>query len=165
MEILNFKDFVSESISRPIIKKTAGVAVIFNNQILLVHPTNSGWRRPTCGIPKGGVEPMEDLKDAAVRELLEETGIRINPSQLKLSPEVVDFYAKSGEVRGQLTYYVLEIHDLSEIGLETLKLPKSMLQAEEIDWAKFVSPEDAYPIMSMPQRIILDRHLKMTTKL
>ena len=108
---------------------------------------------------------MEDLKDAAVRELLEETGIRINPSQLKLSPEVVDFYAKSGEVRGQLTYYVLEIHDLSEIGLETLKLPKSMLQAEEIDWAKFVSPEDAYPIMSMPQRIILDRHLKMTTKL
>ena len=48
---------------------------------------------------------------------------------------------------------------LAEIGLESERLSKSQLQLEEVDWAKFVSANDAYPITSRSQLIIIDRHL------
>jgi predicted NUDIX family NTP pyrophosphohydrolase len=47
-------------------------------QVLLVHPGGPFWRRRDAGawsIPKGEVEPGEDLLCAARREVAEETGI------------------------------------------------------------------------------------------
>ena len=160
MKILKFDGFINEVAMRLALKRTAGVTLIHDNKILLVHPTNSGWKRGTCGIPKGGMEPNEEPIEAALRELREETGIVLSESDLLPGPEVVNFYNKDGEVKGQLTYFVAPIADLSRIGLTSLKVPKSQLQTEEIDWAKFVSPEEAYPITARGQMIILDRHLK-----
>lgn len=159
-EIKNFNDFVNESyddIDPTITKNSAGVALIYDGKILLVHPTNGTWQRGICGIPKGKMEDGEDPIEAALRELKEETGIVLRQNQLLPEPYVVDMYNKKGIVDRQLIYFECHIDNLSEIGITDIKLPKSMLQLEEIDWAKFVNIIDAYPIISRAQMIILDR--------
>lgn len=164
MAILNFKEFINESYGTydpSVVKNAAGVAIIYDNKILLVHPTNASWQRGTCGIPKGKMEDGETSVEAALRELKEETGIILKPEQLETDMNVVTFFNKKNIATGQLLYYVCNISDLSEIGMDSLKISKSNLQLEEIDWAAFVSPKEAYPIMSNFQRIILDRHLNL----
>jgi 8-oxo-dGTP pyrophosphatase MutT (NUDIX family) len=160
--MLNFNDFVNErwGIDVPVEnRRAAGIALIYDNKILLLHPTNSSWKKSTCGIPKGKLEQDEDPFDGALRELEEETSIRLDPQQVDPNPHRVDFYNKKNEADGFLIYYVCRISDLSEIGLSSERLSKSQLQLEEVDWGKFVSAEEAYPIISRSQMIILDRHL------
>lgn len=152
MEILNFNDYLGEGKK---FSRAAGVAILYNNKILLVHPTGGSWKTGTCGIPKGKIEDGEDEIDAALRETYEETGIVLDQRQLDPSPEVVDIPYKNK----QLIYFICKIRDLSEIGLTTERVPKSQLQRSEIDWAGFVPREEAYPLMSQGQLIILDRHL------
>lgn len=159
MAILKFDGFINEVINRESLRRTAGIALVHDNRILLVHPAGSGWKKSTCGIPKGGMEPNEDPMEAALRELREETGIILDPADIDPSPEVVNFYNKGGILKGQLIYFVAHIPDLEKIGLSSYRVPKDQLQAEEIDWAKFVGPNEAYTITSRGQMIILDRHL------
>ena|ERR1700687_1116645 len=47
-------------------------------EVLLVHARRATFRRPLFGIPKGLVEPGEDLETTALRETFEETGLRVN---------------------------------------------------------------------------------------
>lgn len=160
--MLNFNDFVNErwAIDMPEEHRVAaGVAIIWDNKILLVHPTNASWRKPTLGIPKGKLDrPDEEPILAALRELEEETSIVLSPDQLDPESHQVIFY-KNGKPDGRLIYFVCNIEDLSEIGLDSERLPKSTLQEEEVDWAGFLSADDAYPKISTSQLIILDRHL------
>lgn len=46
-------------------------------EVLLVHARGASFRQPLFGIPKGEVEPGEDLERAARRETWEETGLRV----------------------------------------------------------------------------------------
>ena len=55
---------------------SAGLAIIYQNKILLVKPTNARWWK-SYGIPKGHVEEDESTIDAAIREVKEEVGIDI----------------------------------------------------------------------------------------
>ena len=164
MGMLNFNDFVNErwAIDMPEEHRVAaGVAIIWDNKILLVHPTNASWRKPTLGIPKGKLDrPDEEPILAALRELEEETSIVLSQDQLDPESHQVIFY-KNGKPDGRLIYFVCNIEDLSEIGLDSERLPKSTLQEEEVDWAGSLSADDAYPKISTSQLIILDRHLTM----
>lgn len=155
--VLNFSQYLNESSQKS--NHAAGVAIIYDNKILLVHPTGASWKKGSCGIPKGRIEQGEDLMESALRELEEETGIRLEPAQLNPEMHTVDSIGKDGN--RQLIYFVAQIQDLSEIGLDSERVPKDQLQIEEIDWAKFVSPMEAYPITSRSQLIILDRHLSL----
>lgn len=140
--------------------KVAGVCIIYDNKVLLVHPTNASWQKRTLGIPKGKVEKGEDVLTGAIRELKEETGIELDASTLaNHEPYVCDLYDKKGKVEKQLIYFLYEIDDLSKIGMTGLRIPKSQLQAEEIDWAGFLDAKESYPKMSQWQMLILDRHL------
>ena len=161
MAVLNFSDFVNEGARANHKRMAAGVAIIYDNKILLIHPTNSSWKKSTCGIPKGGLEPGEDPFEAALREVQEETGILLSPDQVDKEPHRLDFYNHKNEISGHMIYFVCLIQDLSEIGLSSERVPKSQLQLEEVDWGKFVSPQEAYPIVSREQLIILDRHLSL----
>lgn len=58
---------------------SCGVIVTDSQKFLLCHPTNSDW----WDIPKGKQEPGEDYICTAVRELEEETGIKVTASDLK----------------------------------------------------------------------------------
>lgn len=58
-------------------------------QVLLVHPGGPFWSRKDDGawsIPKGEVEPGEDLLASARREFAEETGFRAEGPFLPLTP-------------------------------------------------------------------------------
>lgn len=57
---------------------TCGVLITDGNNLLICHPTHgSKW-----DIPKGRREPDEELVEAAVRELKEETGLVVDPDVL-----------------------------------------------------------------------------------
>jgi ADP-ribose pyrophosphatase YjhB (NUDIX family) len=162
MKIKSFGEFINESwedVNPEVEKKMGGVAIIYDNKILLVHPTNASWQKPTLGIPKGRVEEGEDLKDAALRELEEETGISLDSSQVSDEPLTVDYMKKDGSIDKEMVYFTCNIRDLTEIGMDKDRVKKENLQLEEVDWAGFLSPTDAYPKVSHSQLIILDRHL------
>lgn len=129
----------------------AGIAIIFENSILLVHPTNSGWSR--LGIPKGRLEKGEPVQDAAIRETFEETGIKIDSSRLEKNAFFLDYPNK----RKRVFYYLLRINSLDEIGLSTPVVPKGQLQLEEVDWAGFVPFTKALKMMYKPQHAIIKR--------
>jgi len=46
-------------------------------EVLLVHARGATFKKPLFGIPKGLVEPGEDVETTATRETLEETGLRV----------------------------------------------------------------------------------------
>jgi 8-oxo-dGTP pyrophosphatase MutT (NUDIX family) len=57
---------------------SCGVIVTDGRRLLLGHATNS----PRWDIPKGIAEPGESFVAAAVRELEEETGLRVEPADM-----------------------------------------------------------------------------------
>ena len=152
--IKTFSDFLNEK------KKNwagAGVAIVYDAKILLVHPANGSWVKPIMGIPKGGIEEGEDLLHAALRELKEETGIDLSADKLEPNVEPAEIFNKDGKYQHSLHYFVCRINDLSEIGLDSLSVPKSQLQKEEVDWAGFINIKEAYGKVTKAQLIILDR--------
>ena len=149
-----FSEFILEKKKN---HNTAGVAILYSGKILLVHPANGSWVKPIMGIPKGQIEEGEDLMQAALRELSEETGITLTPDQLHPDVNTVDVFNKDGKYVNSLHYFVCAIADLSEIGLDSINIPKSQLQKEEVDWAGFIEVKAAYPKVSRSQLIILDR--------
>lgn len=58
---------------------SCGVLVTDGRRLLLGHATRS----PRWDIPKGAAEPGETFRDAAVRELAEETGLLVPPEALR----------------------------------------------------------------------------------
>jgi len=121
-------------------KKSAGLLIIQNNKILLGHPTNAAWNN-TYSIPKGGVEKGESLIDTAIRETYEEVGLLFKKDDIKVDDNeyVIVYTNKKGKAYKKVYYYVINLKDntLPEI------IPKEQLQVEEIDWAGFLSKEEA----------------------
>lgn len=122
-------------------KISAGILILYNNKILLVHSTNSPWWKSYTP-PKGGVEGEESLEEAASREVNEEVGIHIDPKLLHERLEVV-YTTPKGKAYKTVYLFVHRIEDLSEIGLSDEHIPFSMLQKEEVDEAKFLDIEDS----------------------
>lgn len=139
---------------------TAGIAIVLKAEtgpmILLVHPTNSSWQKPTMGIPKGRLEVGESPEDAAFRETFEETGISISRSQVEPGIHTVEVW-KDQTFKNNIYYLICQIEDPSEIGLSGTRVPASQLQTDEIDWAGFIDINEAYGKVSQAQRLILDR--------
>jgi len=79
-----------------------------------------------CGIPGGGVKRGEDIRSAAVRECLEETGIEIDISDLKAVGASIEYSNML-----QLTYYFYADAKKTDNALHLTKL--------EADW-------DIYPV-------------------
>lgn len=122
---------------------SAGMAIIYKNKLLLCHPTNSQWIN-SFSLPKGGVDLGETFLEAAIRECREEVGIEISESQISnlKKPIQVDYVNKKGILFKTVYVYVVRISSLSEIGLESETVPKSQLQASEIDWAGFLTYDE-----------------------
>lgn len=61
----------------------------------------------------GGLESGEDEREAAVRELWEETGIRVDPQDLRgpLASEFVEFAWALFDIEQHQTYYVVDVEN------------------------------------------------------
>lgn len=122
-------------------KTSAGLAIIYDNKVLLAHTTSRGWYG-SYGIPKGGIEKGESKLDAAIRETQEEVGIKV-PKKLIDTTEHTFVVSTKKYGHKIVYYYIVKIDKLSQIGLKDLKVPKSQLQVEEVDWAGFLDYKEA----------------------
>jgi ADP-ribose pyrophosphatase YjhB (NUDIX family) len=115
---------------------SAGLVVIQDNKILLIHPKNAPWKN-SFSIPKGHVEQGEELIDAAIRETSEETGIDATKLIIEdPTPKFVDYTTKKGDVYKRVYYFIA--HPAQPIEKKHLKPQK-----EEADWAGFLSAKEA----------------------
>lgn len=118
------------------VKQSAGLVVIQDNKILLVHPTGSPWYG-TYSIPKGSINKKEDPLDAAIRETYEETGIKIKKKHISINErEFIDYKNDKGEVYKRVYYFLA--YPKNPITNDMFKL-----QINEVDWVGFVSRTDA----------------------
>lgn len=126
-------------------KKTAGIGLVLPDQgrILLVqHSASYGG---TWSIPKGHVDYGETLREAAVRELLEETGI-VLPEERLIGPPLPTY-----NKRKRLFVWLI---NASRMGLpHQLELTKK--QREEISKAHFVPISWAYKVLPNYQASLL----------
>jgi ADP-ribose pyrophosphatase YjhB (NUDIX family) len=114
--------------------RSAGLAVLSagRSRILLVHPTNAPWWR-AWSIPKGLVEPGEDVLDAAIRETFEEVGLRVPREAIDPTPHDVPYLDKKGRTTKIVTWFACEVDPLPEL----------VLQLEEVDRAALFAREEA----------------------
>ena len=116
-------------------KLSAGLVIIQDNKILLGHPTGSPWYG-TYSIPKGEMESEESALEAAVRETKEELGIEISFNEVdKESKGVIDYTDSNGEIYKKVFYFLAHPTKLIVNNIR--------LQKEEIDWAGFLTKQEA----------------------
>jgi 8-oxo-dGTP diphosphatase len=62
-----------------------GVHVVLerNGEVLMMRRAGTGFFDGLYSLPGGHVEPGESLREAAARELVEETGVRVQPGTLE----------------------------------------------------------------------------------
>ncbi len=70
---------------------TAGVVVLDRDRVLLIeHGAGAGHVTGSWGIPAGAIDAGETACAAALRELAEETGLRVAPARLIEIPTVYE---------------------------------------------------------------------------
>lgn len=153
--IFTFTDYLAES-EKQLEIRAAGLAIIWEKKILLTHPSNASWKNQPFGIPKGGIEPGEDLLTCAIRETREEVGITVDPELINKDEKYFVFYRR-GIPYSRCAYFEVHITSPEQIGLDSQKVPKEMLQLEEVDWAGFIPVEEAIEKLSRSQQIIAQR--------
>ena len=116
-------------------KISAGLLILHNNKILLVHPTNSPWYG-TYSIPKGKLENNETYIQAAIRETEEEIGIRIDKKLISKEYKVIQYKNEKDIVYKELYYFIVNLD-------EPLIIDKSKIQFDEVDWVGFVDKDEA----------------------
>ena len=111
-------------------------------EVLLVHPSGNYNRRASWGIPKGLVEPGEELAETAARELEEETGVVVDVARLE-PLGFVDYQKSRKRVHG--------------FRFEAAPDVAPRCASWEIDAAEFLDLEVARERMHVDQRAFLDR--------
>jgi len=136
---------------------SAGLALIYENKILIGHPTNAPWKG-TYSIPKGLVDKGETFIDAAIRETSEEVGITIDKSKIEIEPRNVLYkWGKKGEIKKQVIYFYVHLDELPQECHSNGIVYSRHLQVEEIDWAGFVDKSTAQNLLFWRQMPILER--------
>ena len=118
------------------VKISAGIFVIQDNKMLVVHQTNSPWW-VNYSIPKGGADKGEDILEAAIRETFEETGIKIKRKHISTSDNGhINYTDNKGKIYKRVYYFVA--YPKKPIEKEHFKP-----QLAEVDWAGFLSKNEA----------------------
>lgn len=130
-------------------------------EVLIAHPGGPLFAKKDAGswtIPKGLVEPSEDLRLAAVRELREETGLEVPPSATLL--ELGKIRQRSGK---EVTAFALELDcDPTTLRSNSFELewpPRSGRNATypELDRFMFASVPEASIRMIKEQFTLIER--------
>ena len=136
-------------------KLSAGLAIIYDNKVLLAHTTNRGWYG-SYGIPKGGIEKGESKLQAAIRETKEELGISVPKNLIDKTEHTFTLTTRKYKYTKIVYYYIVKISNLSQIGLKDLRVPKKQLQVEEVDWAGFIDYKEAMKRIMKSQQVVIN---------
>ncbi|SRR5579883_246989 len=88
------------------VRSAGGVIINKSGEILFCHPTHSRWTN--WRMPKGVIAEGEDLKKAALREVLEETGWKCRI--IKKIESIAEYPSRDvdGEIWKRLELYLME---------------------------------------------------------
>jgi 8-oxo-dGTP pyrophosphatase MutT (NUDIX family) len=148
-----FDDFVNESFLEE--RFSAGLCIVYNSKVLLAHTTGRNFKSG-YGIPKGGIEAGENQIDAAIRETFEEIGVKV-PKKL-IDSTAYTFAVTSNKYKHNkvVYYYIVKINSLDQIGLNSEVIPKSKLQLEEINDARFIDRDTALKVTMQSQLTVIN---------
>jgi predicted NUDIX family NTP pyrophosphohydrolase len=150
-------------------KESAGILLVRNlasPELLLIHPGGPYWARKDLGawsIPKGELEPGEEARRCALREMGEELG----PAAPALDPaeliELGSIRQKGGKVVH--AWGAEADFDTAALASNTFELewpPRSGTRSEfpEVDRAEWFDPEEARKRILPAQAPLLDRLLE-----
>jgi len=156
--IKSLEQFINEASQE--IKTSAGLAIIWENKILLAHARGSSFKNG-YGIPKGGIEQGETQIDAALREVEEEVGIRVSKNRVDSNAYQFGVDARKWGFKKIVHYYIVKINSLQEIGLNEPVVPKDWMQLEEINDARFMDLKQARLVTMKSQQPLLDNLQKL----
>ena len=114
-----------------------GAAIIIRNekqQILLQERTD----RNKWGLPGGCQDLGEDLRNTAVREAYEETGIRLDPEQIQLIDTLSGESRKNSYPNGDIVYNNTSLY-LADVTMEDASNLKGDSETKRL---KFFNPEE-----------------------
>ena len=114
-------------------KESAGLVLLHDNKILLVHPTGGKWFG-TYSIPKGEIDENETALEAAIRETHEEIGILFDIDNIRVIDDGYINYTNGGETYKRVYFFVVNLIHLP-IGIQ--------VQKEEVDWAGWLPKAEA----------------------
>lgn len=66
------------------IKVAINLVITEDKKVLMLRRFNTGWQDGNYTVPSGHLEAHETLSDTVVREAMEETGVRVEKSDLRL---------------------------------------------------------------------------------
>jgi len=96
---------------------SAGFVVVYKNKYLIIHSRKGHW-----DLPKGHVEKGETLLQAAKREVLEETGIKVK--RIKGFEHKIDYTFKEKETIHKKVHFFL-----GEALSDDIKVNEELLEA------------------------------------
>ena len=133
---------------------SAGLAIVWNKRVLLLHTTGRGPNK-SYGIPKGGIDKNESSLDAALRETREECGIVVPSKLVDKNESTFVVTSRKYKYNKVVTYFIVEVKDLKDIGLKGPDISKSQLQLEEVDIAGFYDYRDAMGLIMKSQAPVI----------
>lgn len=135
---------------------SAGLAVVYQRKLLLVHPTGAAWTG-TFSIPKGEVDGKATYIETAIRETFEEVGIELGDGWVDKTEHVIDYRNRRATYK-KLHWFKADISDISfnEIKHFFPSFPRDQLQLSEVDYASFMNIDDALERIFWRQKPILD---------
>jgi len=149
--MLNFEEYLLESLESHVL---SGVVLIYNNKILLVRPKKFRKKMKKWSIPKGHIEEKVGKIQTALKELQEESRIKLKKRHLKGVEKVDIEYFKSG-VKKKLTCYVVRIEkEDMNVRLFNDMILGNFLKGETVE-AGFFSKEDAKTLIEKHQLDLL----------
>jgi 8-oxo-dGTP pyrophosphatase MutT (NUDIX family) len=120
------------------------VLITTGNKLLVVRGFITGYR---WDLPGGGKHKDEPIVDCAIRETREETGIKLNPSQLSL---VGSLLVTKFNLNIKLEFFRVQLTD----EVETIPQPLEISQIEWIDISELNSGNTAPELLYAIQKFV-----------
>jgi len=155
-KVLSYMNYVLLKEFKKDVEELSGFMVLVNDKVLLVKPKKFKGMEHKWSIPKGKVEGRKKFKNA-LKELTEETGIRLNKFEAQVDTEKIKiYYKKSGKLK-ELTTYVIRLNE-SDLNVDMnhkWEVSKEHIDGKEIYKAKFFTKEEALNKIEMGQMPLL----------
>jgi 8-oxo-dGTP pyrophosphatase MutT (NUDIX family) len=131
-------------------RESVAKVLVFNEkgQLLLMHigeHSEKPERSHTPDLPGGMVDPGESEHAAAVREVMEEAGITLDPDEMTLAYAKTEAYSTENKSVSKLVY-IVQLKNTPEVTVSW--------EHESYEWVEFSTVRTVYPLRSFHDEAI-----------